>query len=151
MVEEIRDFLEYGGGTLGGSHQFGCCGLASCGFDTRCCFIFRLRSERLMGRWRLGLRLLGPGCLSGGGHLGLLGQLLERLRRGSRRGEIWSRGYCGGGLDNKSTLDDVVPPFALARCAFGAADWPVPAFLRARSGTCLAIAARASFHFTQPR
>ena len=36
--KEIRDFLEWGGGTLGGDHQAGCCGCGGHGFDTHSCF-----------------------------------------------------------------------------------------------------------------
>jgi hypothetical protein len=35
VVEEIRDFLEWGGGRMGGDHQFMGCGFRSHGFDTR--------------------------------------------------------------------------------------------------------------------
>jgi hypothetical protein len=38
-IEEIRNFLEGGGGILGGDHQVGGCGFGSCGFDTRGCFL----------------------------------------------------------------------------------------------------------------
>jgi hypothetical protein len=34
-IEEIRNFLEWGGGSLGGDHQVGGGGFGSRGFDTR--------------------------------------------------------------------------------------------------------------------
>jgi len=40
VIEEIRDFLEWGGGTLGGYHRVGCCGFCGRGFDTCGCFFF---------------------------------------------------------------------------------------------------------------
>ena len=33
-IEEIRNLLEWEGGSLGGDHQFGCCGFRGSGFDT---------------------------------------------------------------------------------------------------------------------
>jgi hypothetical protein len=35
VIEEIRNFLEWRGGRLGGDHQVGCCGFGGRGFDTR--------------------------------------------------------------------------------------------------------------------
>jgi hypothetical protein len=84
VIEEIRDFLEWGGGTLVGYHQVWCCGFGGRGFDTRGCFLFGLTSSPLRGCCRLGLRLLRPGRLPGGGHFRLLRRLRDRLRRGVR-------------------------------------------------------------------
>jgi hypothetical protein len=65
-------------------------------------------SSRLRGSSRLGLRLLRPGRLLGGAHFRLLERLRDRLRR-----RIWIWGRSGGGLDDTSTLEDVVPPLTL--------------------------------------
>jgi len=54
-IEEIRNFLEWGGGTLVWDHQVGVVGLAT-GVDTRGCFL-RLPSIRLRGCCGFGLRL----------------------------------------------------------------------------------------------
>jgi hypothetical protein len=81
FIEEIRNFLERGGGTLGGDHHVGC-GLGGRGFDTRGCFLLELSSSRLSGCCRFGLGLLRPGRLPGGGHFRLLERLRDRLRRG---------------------------------------------------------------------
>jgi hypothetical protein len=37
VVEEIRDILQWGGGNLGGDHQFGCCVFGGRDFDPRGC------------------------------------------------------------------------------------------------------------------
>jgi Fe-S oxidoreductase len=34
VVEEIRDFLQWGSGTLGGDHKVGCCGFGGHSFDS---------------------------------------------------------------------------------------------------------------------
>jgi len=34
-IEEIRTFLEWGGGILGGEHQVWCCGFGGRGFNIR--------------------------------------------------------------------------------------------------------------------
>jgi len=88
VIEDIRDFHEWGRGRLSGCHQVGCCGLGSRGFDTRAFFLFELPSNRLRGCCRFGLRLLRPGRLPVGGHFRLHRRLRDRLRR-----EIW---ICGG-------------------------------------------------------
>jgi hypothetical protein len=84
VIEEIRDFLEWGGGTLGGDHQVGCCGFGGRGLDTRGCFLFGLTSSPLRCCCRLGPRLLRPGRLPGGDHFMLLRRLRDQLRRGVR-------------------------------------------------------------------
>jgi len=103
-IEEIRDFLKWGGGNLCWEHQVGGCGFDSRRFDARGCFLFRLLSSCC----GLGLRLLRPGRLPGGGHFRLLGSLRERLRRW-----IWTRGWSGGGgVDDMPPSNDVVPHIA---------------------------------------
>jgi len=96
-IEEIRNILEWGGGSLGGDHQVGCCGFSGRGFDTCGCFLLGFPSNRLSGCCGFGLRLLRPACLPGGGHLRPLGCLRDQLRSGFWIG-IW--GWSGGGLDN---------------------------------------------------
>ena len=56
-VIEIRDILEWGGGSSGGDHQFRGCGFSGRGFHTRGCFLICLPSCRLSGCCRL---CLGP-------------------------------------------------------------------------------------------
>jgi hypothetical protein len=48
VIEEIRNFLEWGGGTLVRNHQVGGCGFSGRGFDTCGCFL-GLPSSRLRG------------------------------------------------------------------------------------------------------
>jgi hypothetical protein len=81
VIEKIRNFIEWGGGSLGGHNQVGCCGFGSCGFDTRGCFLLWLPSSLLTACCRFGLRLLRPGCLPGGGHFRMFGRLRDRLIR----------------------------------------------------------------------
>jgi hypothetical protein len=85
VIEEIRNFLQWGGGTLVRDHQIGGCGFSGRGFDTRGCFL-RLPSSRLGGCCGFELRLLRAGRLPGGGHFRLLGSFRDWLERG-----IWSR------------------------------------------------------------
>jgi hypothetical protein len=154
VVEEIRNFLEYGGGSVGWSHQLWGSGFGSCAFDTRSWFPFRLPSGLLRGRWRLGLRLFGPGCLSGGGHLVLLGQFWDRVWGG-----FGVKGAVEVALTTRPPRTTWFQPSTrslcsaegLARCAFGAADWPEAALFCGRWGNCFARDARASFHLTQPQ
>ena len=77
-IEEIGDFLE----CVGGDHQDRECGFSGRGFDTRCYFLFCLTFSRLSGCCGLGLKLLRPGLLPGGGHFRPPGHLRDRLRRG---------------------------------------------------------------------
>ena len=79
VVEEIRDFLEWVERTMGGVHQFGCCGFGGPGFDNCDFFLLRLRSGRLRGCCSFGIGLLRPGRLPGGGHFRLLGPHHDRL------------------------------------------------------------------------
>jgi hypothetical protein len=81
VIEEIRDFLEWGGGSLGGDHQVGCCEFGGRRFDTHGCFLLGLPSSRLRGCCGFGLRLLRSGRLPGDGHYGLLVCHRDRLRR----------------------------------------------------------------------
>lgn len=67
MIEEIRNFLEWGGGTLGWDHQVGCRGFSGRSFDTCGCFLLGLSSSRFRGCRRFGVGLPRPGCLPGGG------------------------------------------------------------------------------------
>jgi hypothetical protein len=46
-IEEIRDFLEWGGGRLGGDQQFRICGFGSRGFHTRGCILLWLPAADL--------------------------------------------------------------------------------------------------------
>ena len=87
MIEEIRDFLEWVDGSLGGDHQVGCCEFGGRHFDTRGCFLLGLPICQLRGCCGFGLCLLRPGRLPGGGHYGLLVCHRDQLRR-----EIWIRG-----------------------------------------------------------
>ena len=94
-VIEIRNFLEWGDGTLVCEHQVRGSGFRGRGFDTRGCFLVRLPSSQLRGCCGFGLRLLRPGRLPGGGLFRLLGSFRDRLGRG-----ISNRGWWGSGLDN---------------------------------------------------
>ena len=109
MFEEIRDFLEWGGGILCGDHQVWGCGFGCGGFDTRGSLLLRLPSSPFRGCCGCGLRILRPGLLPGGGHFRLLRSLRDRLRRGIR---MWVGWWGRGGLDDKPSSDDVVPHFA---------------------------------------
>ena len=60
MTEEIRDFLEWGGGRLGGDHQFRGCSFGDRGFDTRGYFLLFLPSAGLVAAADFGLGFLGP-------------------------------------------------------------------------------------------
>jgi len=75
------------------------------GFHTRDYFLFWRPCSRLSGCCGLGLGLLRPGLLSGGGHFRLPGHLRNRLRRG-----IWFRGRRGGSsLGNTPSSNNVAP------------------------------------------
>jgi len=82
VIEEIRNFLEWGGGTLGWDHQVGGCGFSDRGFDTRGCFLLALPSSLLRGCCGFGLRLLRPARFPGGGHFRLIGRLRDNSHRG---------------------------------------------------------------------
>jgi hypothetical protein len=60
VVEEIRDFLEWGCGRLGADQQFRVWEFGGRGIDTRGSFIFCLPSGRFLVRFRLRLGLLSP-------------------------------------------------------------------------------------------
>ena len=77
-----KNFLEWGGATLVGDNQVGCCDFGASGFDTRDCFLLWLSSSRLCSGCRISIGLLKPGRLPGGGHIRLLERLRDRLRRG---------------------------------------------------------------------
>ena len=109
VIEEIRDILEWGGGSVCEDHQFSGCGFSGRGFHTRACFLICLHSCRPSGCSRLYLGLLRPIHLPGGGHFRLRGRPRNRLRSGFR---IW---WSGGGLDNKPSSDDVTPALAQVR------------------------------------
>jgi hypothetical protein len=106
-VIEIRNFLQWGGGTLVVDHQVRGCGFGSRGSDTHSCFLPGLPSSRLRVCCRFGLRFLRSDRLPGGCHFRLVGHLRDRLRRG-----IWDWGWSGGGLDNTPPSDYVIPPLA---------------------------------------
>ena len=94
VIEEIRDILEWGSGSLRGDHQFKGCGFSGSGFHTRGYFLICLPSRRrLSGCCRLWLGLLRPVHLPDGCHFRLRGRLRNRLKSGFW---IWS----GGGLEN---------------------------------------------------
>ena len=95
-MEEIRNILKCGGGTLGGVHPVGICVFSRCGFDTCSCFLV-FPNSRLSGCCGFGLGLLSPRRLPGGGHLRLLGRFRDWLRSGFW---IGIGRWCGGGLDN---------------------------------------------------
>ena len=111
VIEEIRDFLEWGCGRLSGYHQVGCCGFGSRGFEPRDFFLLELRSSRLWGFCRLDLRLLSPSRLPGGSPCRLLAHLRDRLKRG-----IWISWWSGGCPDESPPLDDA--------SMFGLESWP---------------------------
>jgi hypothetical protein len=77
---EIRDILEWGGGRLGGDHQFGVVRLAAAVLTLAAAFFFGFPAAGLGPAIDFGLRLLRPGHLPGGGHFRLLGRLRDRLR-----------------------------------------------------------------------
>ena len=60
VIEEIRDFLEWGGGRLFGDHQIRGCEFGGRGLDSRSCFLLFLPSGRISGCRRLWLGLLRP-------------------------------------------------------------------------------------------
>ena len=70
VMEEIRNFLEWEGGTLVWDHQVGGSGYSGHGFDTRGCFLLRLPSSQLTGCCGFGFRRLRPGRLPGAVILG---------------------------------------------------------------------------------
>jgi hypothetical protein len=59
VVEEIRDFLEWGGGAMGGDHQFGSCAFGGRGFDTRGCFFLGFPAAGFGAAVDLGSGFLG--------------------------------------------------------------------------------------------
>jgi len=126
VIEEIKKFLRWGGGTVGWDHQVGCCGFSDRGLGTRGCFLLGLPGSRLRGFCRFGLTILGHGSLPGGSHVRLLESLRKRLGR-----EIWIRGWSGSGLDVTPAMDD------------GA--------VLATSGAYFAKAVFVSCHLLQPR
>jgi hypothetical protein len=95
VIEEIRNFLEWGGGNLGGDHLFGCCVFGGRNIHTRACFLIGLHSIRLRGNCRFGFRLLQPGRLPGGFNFRLLDRLRDRLKGG-----IWICPWSGGDLED---------------------------------------------------
>jgi hypothetical protein len=84
VIEEIRDFLEWGCGIFGGDHQVLRCGYGGRGFGTRCSLLLRLPSSPFSDCCGFALRIPRPGRLSGGSHYRLLRNLRDRLRRGNR-------------------------------------------------------------------
>jgi len=60
-IEVIRNFLECGGGTLGGDHQVGFCGFSGRSYDTRGCFFLVFPAAGLVVAGNLGLGFL---CLA---------------------------------------------------------------------------------------
>ena len=105
VIEEIRDFLEWGGWNLGWDHQVKGWGFGGRGFDTCGCFLFQLPSSWFSGRCGFfGLRLLRLGSLPDSGHFRLLRRLHDRLRTG-----IWISGWSGGGGPDTPPSDEVQP------------------------------------------
>jgi len=49
VIEEIRDFIEWGGWNFCRDNQTGCCGCGSHGCDIRCCFLLGLPRSPLRG------------------------------------------------------------------------------------------------------
>ena len=82
LIEEIRNFLDWVGRTMGGTHQFVCCGFSARGFDNRHWFRLGLHNGRLMGSCSFGVGLLRPGRLPGGGHFRLFVRLHDQFGRG---------------------------------------------------------------------
>jgi len=150
VIEEIRDCMECGDGTLGRDHQVGFCGCSDGGFDTHGVFLLGLLNSLLKFCCRFGLSLLRPGCFPGSGHFRLPGRLRDLLSGGT-----WLGGWSGSSFDNTAPSDDVIPPLAqdhlLGRCparrSFGPARWPVATLFRATQGAYFATAAFPSFHF----
>ena len=109
MIDEIGDFLEWGGGAVGGDHRVGCCGFAGRGFDAHGCFLLGLPSSQFRACCGFGLRLLRPGRFPGGCRFSLLRHLRDRLRRGNL---IWVCGLSGGTLEDTPPSDEVIQPLA---------------------------------------
>ena len=86
-VIEIRNFLEWEGGTLVLDHQVGGNGFRGRGFYTHGCFLPRLPSSQLSGCCGFGFRILRLGRRPGGSHFRLLGSRRDRLG-----GRNWNRG-----------------------------------------------------------
>jgi len=97
VIVEIRDFLECGGGILGGDHRARCFVFPGRGFGTRCYFLLGLPRTRLKGCCRFVIRLLRPGRFPGRGNFRLRGCLRAPLRRGIW---IWFAGWSGGSVDD---------------------------------------------------
>jgi hypothetical protein len=81
-IEEIRNFLECGGGNLSGDYQVGCSGFGGRGFDTSSYLLLWLPSSQLSGCCKFRFGYVRPGRIHGGGNFRLLGHLLYRLRKG---------------------------------------------------------------------
>jgi len=59
-VEENRDILEWGGGALGGDHQFGSCGFSGRGFTLASAVFFDFPAAGIVAAVDLGSGFLGP-------------------------------------------------------------------------------------------
>jgi hypothetical protein len=70
VIEEMRDFLKEGVGTLCGDHEFGLSGFIGRRLDTRGCYLIGLYNSRLSVCFSLGLGVLRPGSLPGGSQFG---------------------------------------------------------------------------------
>ena len=98
VKEEIRDILEWGGGSLGGVHQFRLCGFSSRGFHTRGCFLIFFPAAGLLAAVDFGLGFLGPSIFLMAVTLGCVCASVNLLRRGFSI--LWS----GGCLDSSPLL-----------------------------------------------
>ena len=94
MIEDIFDFVEWGGGILGGDYQAGCGGRS---FVTYGCFLLRLPRNPFSGCCGFEFRYSRPGRLPGGFHYGLHERLGDRRRRGIR---VWVGGFSRGSLND---------------------------------------------------
>ena len=119
MVEEIRDFLEFGGGNVGGDHEFFGCDFGCGDFETRGSLLLRLPSSPLRGCCGFGLRFFRPGHLLGGSHFRLLKTLRVLLRW------IIRFGLEGGVVETLTTLPPTATWFHPSPCPSGRqTDWP---------------------------
>jgi hypothetical protein len=82
VVGVIRNFLECGGGILGGYHQFRSCEFGSCGFDTRSFFFFDFPAGDLEADDHLGSGFLGLAVFPVEFSIGCLGSSMTDLGEG---------------------------------------------------------------------
>jgi hypothetical protein len=71
VIEEIRDFLEWGGGNLGGDHQFGVVGLTATVLILAAVFFFDFPAASLAAAVDFGSGCLGASVTGAGFGVGV--------------------------------------------------------------------------------